>query len=75
LPCRDDVREFCTNHEPGHGAVQRCLQEHSGAVSSTCRAYLQERSERGTAHGANVGQFCRMRSGSVDCVQKRRNRE
>jgi hypothetical protein len=70
-PCRQDVREFCTNHEPGHGAVQRCLQEHSGAVSSTCRAYLQERRERGPGRGATVRQVCRVRSGAVDCVEKR----
>ena len=49
-PCRDDIREFCRNHEPGHGAVKRCLQEHSGAVSSSCRASLQERSDHPHRH-------------------------
>jgi hypothetical protein len=76
LPCRQDVRAFCANHEPGHGAVQRCLQEHSGAVSSTCRAYLQERREPAAARGATVRQVCRVRSGSgAVCVDKRADRE
>lgn len=47
-PCRDDVRQFCNHLEPGHGTRLACLQEHSGELSSACRAQLQERSERRT---------------------------
>jgi hypothetical protein len=45
-PCRQDMRAFCANLEPEHGAMQRCLQEHLGDLSSSCRARLQRGIER-----------------------------
>jgi Cysteine rich repeat len=45
-PCREDIRALCANLEPGHGAMQRCLQEHLGDLSSGCRAHLQRGVER-----------------------------
>ena len=40
-PCAADAHTFCRGLEPGHGAMQRCLQEHLGDLSSACRAHLQ----------------------------------
>jgi hypothetical protein len=45
-PCRQNMRAFCVNLEPEHGAMQRCLQEHMGDLSSSCRAHLQRGVER-----------------------------
>ena len=45
-PCGPDIRVFCTALEAGHGAMQRCLQEHLGDLSSACRAHLQRGIER-----------------------------
>jgi hypothetical protein len=44
-PCSQDIHTFCANLEPGNGAMQRCLQEHLGDLSSACRAHLQRRVE------------------------------
>jgi hypothetical protein len=45
-PCRQEMRALCPNLEPEHGAMQRCLQEHLGDLSSSCRAHLQRGVER-----------------------------
>ena len=45
-PCDADMRTFCRGVGQGHGAMQRCMQEHFAALSSACRAHMQGAVER-----------------------------
>jgi hypothetical protein len=45
-PCDADMRAFCRGLEHGHGAMQRCMEEHFAALSSACRAHMQREIER-----------------------------
>ncbi len=45
--CRQDVRQLCGDAAPGQGRIVRCLAEHRGQISESCRtAMLQRRMER-----------------------------
>lgn len=35
--CRDDVKKFCKDTQPGGGGIMRCLKEHETELSPGCR--------------------------------------
>ena len=41
-PCKEDVQAFCAEVQPGTGRLYRCLWEHEGELSVSCRARLIE---------------------------------
>jgi hypothetical protein len=70
--CSADIHQFCTNLEPRRSSVQSCLEDHSGDLSSSCRALLQERTEHVHAHEPRA---CGQGAGSPACPEKRPHHE
>ena len=38
--CRDDVRRFCRDVEPGDGRIHACLKAHEAELMPGCRDHL-----------------------------------
>jgi len=43
--CKDDVKSFCSDVQPGGGRIIRCLHDHYKAISDGCYAVLQKLDE------------------------------
>ena len=39
-PCREDAAKLCQDVKPGHGAIARCLKEHSNDLSPACKSNM-----------------------------------
>src|SRR5262249_48984545 len=70
--CRAEIQEFCSNLEPRRSTVQSCLEDHSGDLSSSCRALLQERTQHVHAHDPRS---CGQGAGSPACPAKHPHHE
>lgn len=40
--CRDDLKTFCSNIEPGAGRLLQCIENNSAKVSSRCKQALKD---------------------------------
>lgn len=40
--CQDDVRKFCSDVQPGHFAIVRCLRENHDSLSQSCQDQLAQ---------------------------------
>ncbi len=40
--CQPDVQSFCSDVTPGHGAIIKCLRQHKGELSQTCKEQLHK---------------------------------
>ena len=38
--CRGDAENFCSDVEPGKGRILRCLKQHEGELSTSCKEQL-----------------------------------
>jgi len=73
-PCRDDLRRFCSEVEPGHDRPTECLRAHWSELSDRCRDAQRPRASAGELKGceADRQRFChgvRLGGGRVkDCL-------
>ena len=44
--CGADIRQFCSNIEPGGGRIVQCLQQHQKEVSQACNQLLEKHASR-----------------------------
>ena len=40
--CKDDLKAFCSNVQPGQGRMLECLDKNSAKVSSNCKQALKD---------------------------------
>ena len=57
-PCKQDVESFCGDVQPGGGRVYRCLAEHEGELSNSCRARLADIRATGGECKEDIAKFC-----------------
>src|SRR4029079_13136880 len=57
-PCKQDVESFCGDVQPGGGRVYRCLAEHEGELSNSCRARLADVRATGGECKEDIAKFC-----------------
>ena len=46
-PCRQDVRQFCGEVQPGGGRIVNCLLDHQNEISDSCYGALAKRKGAG----------------------------
>jgi len=44
--CQDDVMKFCSDVQPGHGRILKCLKAHETDLSPECKSQLGSRRGR-----------------------------
>ncbi|HEY3585764.1 MAG TPA: cysteine rich repeat-containing protein, partial [Myxococcaceae bacterium] len=77
-PCKDDVAAFCESVQPGGGRLYRCLWEHEGELSVSCRARMTEiRTTGGAECKDDVAKFCatvpHTKGMLAKCLEQHRN--
>jgi cysteine rich repeat protein len=44
--CGADIKQFCSNIEPGGGRIEQCLEQHQKEVSQPCNQLLEKHESR-----------------------------
>jgi len=45
-PCKDDIKEFCSDVERGDGKIHKCLVDNKEKVDAECKADMEKRKEK-----------------------------
>jgi len=77
-PCKEDVAAFCESVQPGGGRLYRCLWEHEGELSVSCRARMNEiRTTGGAECKEDIAKFCasvpQAKGLLAKCLEQHRN--